>query len=85
MAARMRLNPGAGLAADCAHVRARTLVVTGDPELDRVVPVSSTREFVGLVRGAEYVMIDRTGHLGLVTRPDRFGQVVGEFVNGSSS
>jgi 3-oxoadipate enol-lactonase len=85
MAARMRLSPGPGLAADCARVRARTLVITGEPELDRVVPVSSTREFVGLVRGAEYVMIDRTGHIGLVTRPDRFAQVVGEFVNGSSS
>jgi pimeloyl-ACP methyl ester carboxylesterase len=85
MAARMRLSPGAGLAADCARVRARTLVVTGEPELDRVVPVSSTREFVGLVRGAEYVMLDRTGHVGLVTRPERFAQVVGEFVNGSSS
>jgi 3-oxoadipate enol-lactonase len=85
MAARMKLSPGAGLAADCACVRARTLVVTGEPELDRVVPVSSTREFVGLVRGAEYVLFDRTGHIGLVTRPDRFGQLVGEFVNGSSS
>jgi pimeloyl-ACP methyl ester carboxylesterase len=85
MAARVRLSPGAGLAADCARVRARTLVVTGEPALDRVVPVSSTREFAGLIRGAEYVMFDRTGHIGLVTRPDRFGQLVGEFVNGSSS
>jgi len=81
----VRLSPGARLAADCARVRARTLVVTGEPELDRVVPVSSTREFVGLIRGAEYVMFDRTGHVGLVTRPDRFAQLVGEFVNGSSS
>lgn len=85
MAARVRLSPGTRLAADCERVRARTLVVTGEPELDRVVPVSSTREFVGLIRGAEYVMFDRTGHVGLVTRPDRFAQLVGEFVNGSSS
>ena len=85
MAARLRLNPGLELAADCARVRARTLVITGEPDLDRVVPVSSTREFVGLVGGAQYVMMERTGHLGLVTQPDRFGQLVGEFVNGSSS
>jgi 3-oxoadipate enol-lactonase len=85
MAARMRLSPGLELAADCARVRARTLVITGEPDLDRVVPASSTREFVALVRDAEYVMFERTGHIGLVTRPDRFGQLVGEFVNGSSS
>lgn len=85
MAARMRLSPGIGLAADCARVRARTLVITGEPGLDRVVPVSSTREFVGLIRDAEYVMLERTGHIGLVTRPDRFAQLVGDFVNGRSS
>lgn len=85
MAARLRLSPGMALAADCARVRARTLVVTGEPDLDRVVPVSSTREFVGLVRGATYVVMEHTGHIGLVTQPDRFGQLVGEFVNGSSS
>lgn len=81
MAARMRLSPGIGLAADCARVGARTLVLTGEPELDRVVPVSSTREFVGLVRGATYAMMDRTGHIGLVTQPDRFARLVSEFVN----
>jgi pimeloyl-ACP methyl ester carboxylesterase len=85
MAARLRLSPGRALAADCARVRARTLVITGEPDLDRVVPVSSTREFAGLVGGAEYVVMERTGHIGLVTRPERFGQLVGEFVNGSSS
>lgn len=85
MAARMRLSPGVELERDCARVRARTLVITGSPELDRVVPVASTREFVTLFRDATYTMMDRTGHIGLVTQPDRFAEIVGEFVNASSS
>jgi 3-oxoadipate enol-lactonase len=85
LAARVSLSPGLALADDCARVRAPTLVITGEPDLDRVVPVASTREFVGLVRGAKYVVMERTGHIGLVTQPDRFGQLVGDFVNGSSS
>jgi 3-oxoadipate enol-lactonase len=85
MAARMKLHPGVELRADCGCVRARTLVITGAPGLDRVVPVESTREFVTLVRGAEYAMMDRTGHIGLVTQPDGFARIVSEFVNGSRS
>jgi pimeloyl-ACP methyl ester carboxylesterase len=85
MAWRMKLNPGAGLQADCACVRARALVVSGEPGLDRIVPVESTREFVTLFRGAEYAMMERTGHLGLLTQPERFARIVGEFVNASSS
>ena len=85
MAWRMRLHPGAGLGAECANIRARTLVITGEPGLDRIVPVGSTREFVRLCRSAEYAMMDRTGHIGLVTQPDRFARIVGEFVNASSS
>jgi 3-oxoadipate enol-lactonase len=81
MAARMRLHPGVELQADCARVRARTLVITGAPELDRVVPVESTREFATLVRDAKYAMMDRTGHIGLVTQPDRFAELVSAFIN----
>jgi 3-oxoadipate enol-lactonase len=84
MAARMKLRPGVGLRADCARIRARTLVITGMPRLDRVVPADSTREFVALVPGATYTMMDRTGHIGLVTQPDRFAGIVGEFVNAGS-
>ena len=85
MAGRMKLNPGLELRTDCAAVRARALVITGSPELDRVVPAASTRQFVQLFRDAEYAMMDRTGHIGLVTQPERFARIVGEFVNASSS
>ena len=81
----MKLKPGPALRADCARIVARTLVITGEPALDRVVPAASTREFVGLIAGARYEMMAGTGHIGLVTQPDRFARIVGEFVNGSSS
>ena len=85
MAARLRLNPGAGLQADCSAIVAPTLVVTGQPGLDRVVPVESTRGYLQLIDGAKYAMMDRTGHIGLMTRPERFARIVGDFVHDGSS
>jgi pimeloyl-ACP methyl ester carboxylesterase len=85
MADRIRLRDQADLCVDCARVTAPTLVVTGEPSLDRIVPVASTREYATLIKGAKYVMMDRTGHLGLLTQPERFAQIVGDFVNASRS
>lgn len=65
---------------DCARVRAPTLIVTGEPHLDKIVPVESTRRYVDLIPGAKHVQIERTGHLGLVTRPEKFASIVGDFV-----
>jgi 3-oxoadipate enol-lactonase len=81
MAARMRLPMPFDLADACRRVTAPTLVVSGDPELDRVVAAASTREFVSLIPGAKYEMMRDTGHIGLVTQPDRFAEIVGTFVN----
>ena len=85
MARRVRLMQTVDLAADCARIEAPTLVITGDEALDKVVPVASTKEYAKQVRGARYVMMDRTGHLGSLTQPERFARIVGEFVNASSS
>lgn len=85
MARRVRLLQQLDLASDCARISAPTLVISGDPALDRVVPVSSTREYVTLIAGARYTIMDRTGHLGSLTQPARFAHIVGEFVNASSS
>ena len=85
MAARMRLPLGFDLAAACARITVPTLVVSGEPALDRVVPVASTREFAALIPGAKYEMMRDTGHIGLVTQPGRFARIVGSFVNASSS
>ena len=85
MATRVRLRPGPDLCADCARVSAPTLVITGEAELDTVVPVSSTLEYTRLIPGARYETMDRTGHLGLITQPDRFARLVGSFVDATNS
>jgi poly(3-hydroxyalkanoate) synthetase len=50
-----------------------------------VVPAASTREFASLIPGAKYEMMKGTGHIGLVTQPDRFADIAGTFVNAASS
>ena len=80
MAERVRLLEGVDFLGDCERVNAPTLVVTGARGLDRVVPVESTREYLETIPGAAYARIDDTGHIGLVTRPEPFAQVVGSFV-----
>jgi pimeloyl-ACP methyl ester carboxylesterase len=59
------------------------LIVTGEPALDRVVPVEITRRYLADFTRAEHVVLERTGHNGLVTRPDAFAGVLERFVNGS--
>ena len=80
MAERVRLLEGIDFLGDCTRVNAPTLVVTGAQGLDRVVPVESTREYLEAIPGAAHAQIDDTGHIGLVTRPERFAEVVGSFV-----
>jgi pimeloyl-ACP methyl ester carboxylesterase len=60
-----------------------TLIVTGEPELDRVVPVAVTRRYLDDFARAEHVVLERTGHNGLVTRPDAFAGLLERFVNGA--
>ncbi|HJR59063.1 MAG TPA: alpha/beta hydrolase [Vicinamibacterales bacterium] len=85
MAARIVEQQAMDFTADCARVQAPTLIVTGEPHLDRIVPVESTRRYVGLIPGAKYALIERTGHLGLITRPEAFAWTVSSFVEEHSS
>ena len=80
MAERVRLLKSVDFAADCGRVAAPTLVITGEPGLDHVVSVASTCEYVEAIEGSRYERITRTGHIGLVTRPQRFRDIVGSFV-----
>jgi pimeloyl-ACP methyl ester carboxylesterase len=81
MAARIHQSQHLDFASDCSQIRVPTLVVTGDEALDRVVPVSSTRTFCSLISGAESEVLERTGHLGILTQPSRFAELVGKFVH----
>ncbi len=85
MAERVRLLTGTDFAADCARVRAPTLVVTGSTGLDRVVDIADTREYVGLIPGARWAEVAGTGHIGLVTRPDRFAAAVSQFLGDATA
>ncbi len=80
MGARVQLQREVRRAEDCARVKAPTLVISGEPPLDNVVPVASTREYVDLIAGARYVLLDRTGHIGTLTQPERFARIVKEFL-----
>jgi pimeloyl-ACP methyl ester carboxylesterase len=79
MAARARIMVRATVADDCARVTAPTLVITGERALDRVVPVDTTLGYVRLIAGADCRTLARTGHLGSITTPDAFANVVREF------
>ena len=69
---------------DCDRIEAPTLVVTGEPGLDRIVPVESTMRYLEMIPGARYARIPRTGHLGLITRPGDFAAIVSPFVHEAS-
>jgi pimeloyl-ACP methyl ester carboxylesterase len=83
MAQRMRLAEQLDYARDVAGIRAPVLVITGDEGLDRVVPVRSTRRFTQLIPGARYEIMHGTGHMGVLTQPERFARIVCEFVHAS--
>jgi 3-oxoadipate enol-lactonase len=79
MAARIVEQQSMDFAEDCAAVRCPTLVTSGEPHLDAVVPVEATQRYLSLIAGAKYAMIERTGHLGLLTRAETFASIVAEF------
>jgi 3-oxoadipate enol-lactonase len=80
MAARARMIERLDCRADCECVTAPTLIVTGQPDLDRVVSASQSLEYVGLINGARSAVLERTGHTGTMTRPDAFAALVNDFV-----
>lgn len=80
MARRAHLLAGLDLGRELAAVRTPVLVVTGEPELERVVPVPLTREYLKLWPHAETATIAGTGHLGSITRPAEFASLVAPFV-----
>ena len=84
MAARARLISSVDLTRDCERVIAPTLVVTGERQLDHVVPVEGSSEYVRRIPNARAVVLERTGHLGTITRPDAFTAIVREFVAGGN-
>jgi pimeloyl-ACP methyl ester carboxylesterase len=68
--------------ADLRAIVSRALILTGERGLDNVVPVDITERYMSELQSAERVVLERTGHIGIVTRPDRFAEVIGNFIDG---
>jgi 3-oxoadipate enol-lactonase len=69
--------------ADPRRVTAPALLVTGEPGLDRVLPVDVSRRYLDDLDKAEYVMLKNTGHMGILTKPDAFAGVLERFMDGA--
>jgi pimeloyl-ACP methyl ester carboxylesterase len=79
MARRARMVASLQVETELSRVRCPVLVMTGEPTLDRVVPVALTREYRRIWPHATEVVLQRTGHLGLITRPEEFAKLVSSF------
>jgi len=80
MARRVTMLRSVELESEVKGVRAPALVITGEAELDRVVPAELTRQYLQLWPGARTATLPRTGHLGLISRPTEFARLVVPFV-----
>jgi pimeloyl-ACP methyl ester carboxylesterase len=80
MADRVRLLDGLNLVQGLSRLNTQTLVITGEDELDDVVRPADTRRYLKLWPSATSAVVARTGHLGIITRPDEVARMVGEFV-----
>lgn len=80
MAQRVRLIEREDFVRDCASVAQPTLLVTGEPGLDRIVPAEASCRLLRWLPDVRHVTLDRTGHWGLVTRRDAFAREVTRFV-----
>jgi pimeloyl-ACP methyl ester carboxylesterase len=82
MGRRARLVSTLDLADECRRITAPTLVVTGEAGLDHVVPMEGSSQYVRLIAGARGVVLERTGHQGVITQPETFAAVVRRFIDG---
>jgi pimeloyl-ACP methyl ester carboxylesterase len=79
IARRARLIESTDIAADCRRIISPTLVVTGEQALDNIVPVESTMEYMRAIPRAAHVLLRDTGHLGSITHPMQFAEIVFRF------
>jgi pimeloyl-ACP methyl ester carboxylesterase len=80
-AARISMQQAADFSGDAARVKAPVMVVTGEDHLDGVVPPTITRWYLSVFKDARYEKLERTGHIGMLTRPALFAGLVSDFVH----
>jgi 3-oxoadipate enol-lactonase len=81
MARWVRAWQAVDIISECERITAPTHLITGEPRLDRVVPVQSTLHYLTLIPGSTFSRLARTGHIGLVSRPRDFSTLVHEFLH----
>ena len=85
MRRRMELIGTVDFMADVREVHVPAIAITGEPGLDRTVPVELTQRYVSLLPGCEHVVLARSGHMGSATRPREFAALVSEFAHRTAS
>jgi 3-oxoadipate enol-lactonase len=80
IARRAQLIESTDIADDCRRVVSPTLVITGEPHLDNVVPVESTMAYLRAIPTARHVALKGTGHVGSITQPRIFADAIRSFV-----
>ena len=80
MSAWARLKLNTDIVEDCARVQAPALLITGEPGLDRVIDLRHADDWLELIPGTRHVTIPRTGHIGLVSKPGEFADIVCRFM-----
>lgn len=81
MARRLRWLESARFSAD-RPLRVPALIVTGEPELERVVPPDATRQYARWLPDARHVTLAHTGHAGSITRSRDFAASVADLLAG---
>ena len=82
MGARALLISSCDATTSAERVMALTLLISGETSLDRIVGGDGSAQYLSLIRTARNVILERTGHLGSITRPDAFARLIRDFVNG---
>jgi pimeloyl-ACP methyl ester carboxylesterase len=82
---RIRLLEDVDFASSMSSVAAPCLLITGESALDNVVPPQHTLGYTRFLPHAESLTFERTGHIGLVTRPVAFADSVAAFVARTAS
>jgi 3-oxoadipate enol-lactonase len=66
-------------AAPLEKIAVPTLVITGDE--DRVYPLALTQRMAQRIRNSELVVLESCGHLSNLEQPERFNEVLLQFLN----
>jgi pimeloyl-ACP methyl ester carboxylesterase len=43
--------------------------------------VTNTRTYASLIRNARYELLEGTGHIGVLTKPERFATLISDFAH----